>query len=109
LSGGSPLMNAALAQTLAAAGHKQKAEQILDELTRLSVQKYVAAYYFAGIHVGLDEKDRAIDCLERAFDEHSHWLLYLHLDPGMDELRSNSRFQDISRRVGLPLKLTISV
>jgi tetratricopeptide (TPR) repeat protein len=49
LSGGSPLINAALAQTLATAGEKIKAVQILDDLTKLAKQKYVAPYFFAGI------------------------------------------------------------
>ncbi|HXH68411.1 MAG TPA: protein kinase [Candidatus Limnocylindrales bacterium] len=104
LSGGSPLMNAALAQTLAAAGAKDRALQILDELTKLATHKYVAPYFFAGIHVGLGEADRAIDCLEKAFEEHSHWMMYLHMDPGMDSLRASPRFQDLLGRVGLPLR-----
>jgi len=103
LSGGSPLMNAALAQTFASAGERKKAIQILDELTNLTKQKYVAPYFFAGIHMGLGEDDRAIEYLEKSYEEHSHWLIYLHLDPSMDSLRSNPRFQDLSRRVGLPL------
>ena len=103
LSGGSILMRAALAQTLATAGRKKEAIQILDELTTLSKQKYVAPYFLAGIHIGLDETDRAMECLETSFKEHSHWLIYLHLDPGMDALRSSPRFQDLLRRIGLPL------
>ena len=103
LSGGSILMRAALAQTLATAGRKKEAIQILDELTTLSKQKYVAPYFLAGIHIGLDETDRAMECLETSFNEHSHWLIYLHLDPGMDALRSSPRFQDLLRRIGLPL------
>jgi len=103
LSGGSPLMNAALAQTFATAGRRNEAIQILDELTNLTKQKYVAPYFFAGIHTGLGEDDLAIEYLEQSYEEHSHWLIYLHLDPSMDSLRSNPRFQDLSRRVGLPL------
>ena len=103
LSGGSILMRAALAQTLATAGRKKEAIQILDELTTLSKQKYVAPYFLAGIHIGLDETNRAMECLETSFKEHSHWLIYLHLDPGMDALRSSPRFQDLLRRIGLPL------
>jgi TolB-like protein len=103
LSGGSPLMNAALAQTLATANRRDKALQILDELTKLAKQKYVAPYFFAGIHVGLREEDRAMEYLEKAYEEHSHWLMYLHMDPGMDSLRSNPRFHELLRRVGLPL------
>jgi serine/threonine protein kinase/tetratricopeptide (TPR) repeat protein len=107
LSGGSPLMNAALAQTFATAGKREKAIQILDDLTNLTKQKYVAPYFFAGIHIGLGEDDRAIEYLEKSYEEHSHWLIYLHLDPSMDSLRSNPRFQNLSRRVGLPLQHAI--
>jgi serine/threonine protein kinase/tetratricopeptide (TPR) repeat protein len=103
LSGGSPLMNAALAQTFATAGRKEKAIQILDHLRNLTKQKYVASYFFAGIHIGLGEDERAIEYLEKSYEEHSHWLIYLHLDPSMDSLRYNPRFQDLQRRVGLPL------
>ena len=107
LSGGSYLMRAALAQTLATAGRRNEAIQILGDLTKLAAQKYVAPYFFAGIHIGLGDSDRAIECLEKSYEEHSHWLLYLHLDPGMDALRSNPRFQDLLQRVGLPLPHTI--
>ncbi len=102
LSGGSPLMRAALAHTLGAAGRTREARQILDDLTKLAKQKYVAPYFFAGIHIGLGEKERAIQYLEKCYEERSHWLIYLHLDPGMDELRDQPGFQDVLRRVGLP-------
>jgi serine/threonine protein kinase/tetratricopeptide (TPR) repeat protein len=101
LSGGSPLMRAALAHTCGTAGRTKEASQMLEDLTKLAKQKYVAPYFFAGIHIGLGENDRAIDCLEEAYEEHSHWLIYLHLDPSMDGLRENPRFQDLLRRVGL--------
>jgi eukaryotic-like serine/threonine-protein kinase len=103
LSGGSSLMSAALAQTLATAGRRKKAIQILDDLTKLTKQKYVAPYFLAGIHIGLGEDDRAIEYLEKSYEEHSHWLIYLHIDPSMDGLRSSPRFQDLLRLVGLPL------
>jgi serine/threonine protein kinase/tetratricopeptide (TPR) repeat protein len=102
LSGGSPLMLAALAHTLGTAGRTKEAIQILNDLTMLARQKYVAPYFFAGIHIGLGEIDRAIEFLEKSYEEHSHWLIYLHMDPGMDALRGNRRFQDLLRRVDLP-------
>jgi serine/threonine protein kinase/tetratricopeptide (TPR) repeat protein len=108
LSGGSPMMNAALAQTFATAGKREQAIQILDGLTNLTKQKYVAPYFFAGIYIGLGEDDRAMEYLEKSYEEHSHWLIYLHIDPSMDGLRSNLRFQELSRRVGLPLLRAIS-
>jgi tetratricopeptide (TPR) repeat protein len=103
LSGGSPLISAALAQTLATAGRRNEAIQILDDLTKLAKEKYIAPYFLAGIHIGLGEEDRAMEYLEKSYEEHSHWLIYLHIDPSMDGLRSDPRFQDLLARVGLPL------
>jgi serine/threonine protein kinase/tetratricopeptide (TPR) repeat protein len=103
LSGGSPLIRAALAQSFAAAGRSQEAVQILGDLTELAKQKYVAPYFFAGIHIGLGENDRAMEYLARAYAERSHWLIYLHIDPSMDGLRPDARFQELLRRIGLPL------
>ena len=103
LSDGSPTMRAALAQTLAVAGEQMRANQILDDLVELSPKKYVSPYFLSGICTGLGQQDRAIEYLEKAHQERSHWLLYLHIDPSMDLLRSNPSFQDLLRRVGLPL------
>jgi serine/threonine protein kinase/tetratricopeptide (TPR) repeat protein len=102
LSGGSPLLRAALAQTYAEAGRESDAREILDNLTTLAKQKYVAPHFFAGIHIGLEENDRAIEYLEKSFEEHSHWLIYLHLDPSMDGLRNEPRFQTLLKKIGLP-------
>ena len=101
-SGGSPLMRAALAHTLGTAGRTKDAVQILDELTKLAQQKYVAPYFFAGIHIGLGKNQRALEYLEKSYEEHSHWLIYLPLDPSMDALRDNPGFQSLMQRVGVP-------
>ena len=106
LSGGSPLMRAALAHTLGTAGRTKEALEMLDDLTKLAKQKYVAPYFFAGIYIGLGENDRAIEYLEKCYEEHSHWLIYLHIDPSMDVLRDNQGFQGLLRRVGLPALTT---
>jgi tetratricopeptide (TPR) repeat protein len=101
-SGGSPLMRAALAHSLGTAGRTTEAGEMLDDLTRLATKKYVAPYFFAGIYIGRGENERAIECLEKCYEEHSHWLIYLHLDPSMDALREHPRFQNLLQRVGLP-------
>jgi eukaryotic-like serine/threonine-protein kinase len=103
LSGGSPVMRAALAQSYAAAGRPDEARKILDDLTQLAQQKYVVPHLFAGIHIGLGENDRALEYLEKSYAEHCHWLIYLHIDPNMDSLGDDPRFQDLLHRVGLPL------
>ena len=109
LSGGSPLMRAALAHTYGMAGRTKEARQMLDELSNLAVRKYVAPHFFAGIYLGLGDTERAIEYLEKSYEEHSHWLIYLHIDPGMDELHGNPRFQDLLRRVGLPPVITAAI
>jgi len=102
LSGGSPLVRASLAHSYGKAGRTKEARQILDDLTSVATCKYVAPHFFAGIHIGLGENDLALDCLEKSYEEHSHWLIYLHIDPTMDDLRCEPGFQDLLKRVGLP-------
>jgi len=104
LSGGSPLMRAALAHTYGTANKTKDALEILEGLIKLAKQKYVAPYFLAGIHIGMGENDHALEYLERAYEEKSHWLIYLHIDPSMDTLRDDPHFQDLLRRVGLPPK-----
>jgi eukaryotic-like serine/threonine-protein kinase len=102
LSNGSPLMRAALAHSYGKAGRAKEARDILDDLTKVAERKYVAPHFFAGIHIGLGDYDRALEYLEKSYEEHSHWLIYLPIDPSMDELRNDPRFQDLLKRVGLP-------
>jgi len=102
LSNGSPLIRGALAHTLATAGKTTEARHILDDMARLAKQKYIAPYFFAGIHVGLGDKERAIEYLEKCYTEHSHWLIYIDKDPSLDGLRDDPRFQDIVRRIAIP-------
>jgi tetratricopeptide (TPR) repeat protein len=109
LSGGSPLMRAALGQTYGAAGKTRDALNILDDLTNLARDKYVAPHFFAGIYLGLGDHGRAIECLAKSYEERSHWLIYLHIDPNMDGLADNPRFQDLLRRVGLSAPTAASV
>ena len=54
------------------------------------------------IYVGLDQKDRAFDWLQKVYEERSDWLRYLKVDLRLDALRSDLRFPDLARRVGLP-------
>jgi hypothetical protein len=59
-------------------------------------------YFLAGIHIALGDNDRAIEFLEKSYEEHSHWLISLHIDPSMDGLRDDPRFLNLLRRIGLP-------
>ena len=95
-------MRAALAHTYGKAGSHKESTSDARGLAELAKDRYVAPHFFAGIHLGLGEHDRAIEYLEKSYAEHCHWLIYLHIDPSMDDLRNDPRFHDLLRRVGLP-------
>jgi hypothetical protein len=68
----------------------------------LSSKKYVSPYDLAMIHVGLKETDEAFEWLRRALEERSVWLGYLSVEPQLDPLRSDPRFQELLGATGLP-------
>ncbi len=83
-------------------GRGAEAEAFLIELQTLSQKRYIPAYFVATTHAGLGNTSEALEWLERAFNDRSHWLLYLKIDPRLASLRGQSPFQDVIRRVGLP-------
>jgi len=102
VSPGSAAMQSALAHAYALGGKRAEAKRILGQLLVMRRQGYVSPYEIAVIYVGLGEKDRAFEWLERAYREHSSWLSYLNVESRLDPLHSDPRFADLVRRVGLP-------
>jgi eukaryotic-like serine/threonine-protein kinase len=102
LSGRGAYGIASLAHAHGLAGRQAEAQKILVELTDRSKTKYVPSYQFAVIHVGLGQNERAIGALEEAYSERSTLLGYLRMDPRFDPLRSDTRFQSLMSRIGLP-------
>jgi DNA-binding winged helix-turn-helix (wHTH) protein/tetratricopeptide (TPR) repeat protein len=89
--------------THALTGKTGEAQRILGELERLSRQQFVSPVDLAGIEVSLGLKDAALISLEKACDLRDPALTTLLTDRRMASLRSDSRFQNLLRRVGLPL------
>lgn len=102
LSGGDPRMTGALGHANAVSGQKDRAQNVVAELRQLSKQRYVAPFDIATIYVGLGEKDQTFECLEKAYLDHSPWLIWLNVDRRLDSLHGDRRDQDL-RRMGLPL------
>jgi len=101
--GTSPEKINALKQAYAATGWKGfwrwKLEQMLETSDRKpGFQKDLAIFY-----AGLGEKDRALACLNKAYEEHDTWLVWIKVAPFYDTLRSDPRFTELVRKVGLPL------
>ncbi len=83
-------------------GQRPEALHVLDQLTRAANERYVPALAYAVVHVGLGNTDLALDWLDKAYEERSNRLAYLGLEPVWEPLRSDARFNDLLRRIGLP-------
>jgi TolB-like protein/DNA-binding winged helix-turn-helix (wHTH) protein/Flp pilus assembly protein TadD len=103
MSNGDQDATASLAHAFAGIGRRAEAEKILRDLEQKSKSAYVSPYILATVYAGLDEKDKAFEFLERAYQERSldiSW--HLKGDLRIDNLRSDPRFETLLRRVGLP-------
>jgi tetratricopeptide (TPR) repeat protein len=82
-------------------GKKDEARRVLSELRELAKEAYVTPYGVALVYAGLGEKEQAFAQLQEAYEQRSHWLVWLKLDPRWEGLRPNPRFAELVRRVGL--------
>jgi TolB-like protein/DNA-binding winged helix-turn-helix (wHTH) protein/Tfp pilus assembly protein PilF len=88
-----------LGYTLAVAGHKDEAREILQELERESASKYMSPFNLVIIHIALGENDAAITLLEKAIDDRSY-AIRVKTEPLLDPLRQDPRFPALLRRAG---------
>ena len=94
---------AGLAHVYATMGKRAEAEKILGDLLRQSKTTYVSPYMIAAIYSGLGQNDKAFEFLEKAYQEKSPDIPYfIKADLRIDTLRSDPRFEDLLRRIGLP-------
>ncbi len=96
-----PAVLSSLGHALARAGRADEARAILDDLNRLALQRYVSPESQALVHVGLGENERALEWLERALEERSSYLILLKVDPRLDALRSDARFERLLKSIRL--------
>jgi len=100
LSGGASKFIADLGYSYAIAGQRDVTLRILEQLQERSRQSYVNSYAIAQIHAALKDRDEAFRCLGNAYQERSFFMAYLKIDPLLQSLHSDSRFQDLLRRLG---------
>ena len=100
-SGGAAVAIMLLGHAHARLGQKAEAYEQLARLDQKSKQTYVSAIYKAFIYAGLNEKDKAFEWFEKAYAERPTYLIYLNVEPSMDNLRSDPRYRDLLERVGL--------
>lgn len=102
LSGGDPWMMSRLGRTYALSGDHSQAEQVLRQLVELSAKRKGMSGVIAGMAAMLGKHDEAFTALQKACEERDGGLMLLNYDHVWDPLRSDPRFQQLVRRVGLP-------
>jgi TolB-like protein len=102
LSKGHPLAIAALSHASSLAGKKADAKRYLEDLKEAARKRHVSPYFFALAYAGAGENEQVFAWLEKAYQERSGWLVNLSVEPGLDSVRADPRFNDFVRRVGLP-------
>ncbi|HEX2165792.1 MAG TPA: tetratricopeptide repeat protein [Longimicrobiales bacterium] len=101
LSGGSTLHSALHARALAFSGRRADALALLRQLEAREGTDYLPPYEMAKVHDALGDRRVALRSLERAYDHRSHSIAFLAVDPQLERLRSDPRFQELLRRAGL--------
>jgi len=100
-AGDQPAVLAALAYVNAGAGESSEAAGLLGELENLSQRRYVSPYWLGLVHAGLGDRAHALKLLDRACADRDVWLTWLGVEPRFDALRTEPRFQELLRNVGL--------
>jgi len=99
---GKPEMLAALGHAYALGGKQSDAKAMIDKLAKMAASPtYVSSYGVSLIYVALGDKETAFQWLDRAFQERDENFIHLKVDPRLDPIRSEPRFQQLLQRVNL--------
>src|SRR5437868_3061684 len=88
-----------LGYAYAISGDRPKAEQMLRELEEMAKRRYVNTTAFASIYLGLGEKEKALDWLDKSYQDQESACWYLTVDPIYDNVRNEPRFQALVQKV----------
>ncbi len=100
-TGEMPLMEAALGLAYAVSGKKGLTAKLAEQFKAAAKKRYIPPTYFGMLFAGLGDRDKALEWLEKAFQERADGLTWLNVEPMLDEVRNDPRFQDLIRRIGL--------
>lgn len=84
------------------AGRRAEAQTVLATLVERSSCQYVASYDIAMVHLALGQEEQFFAALEKAVEERDTLVVYMNVDPALDGVRRDPRFQRLARRLGLP-------
>ncbi len=99
LTGRAGFALAALGHCQGVSGHQDQSRQVLADLHRYTTERYISPFNFALVHLGLGEIEETLTLLEASNREHTAGLALIAVDPRFDVLRSNPRFDELSRAI----------
>ena len=91
----------ALGHALALTGKRSDAEKVLVRLRELSKQQYVSPFQSAIVYAGLNDRRLALDWLEKSREERFNLFPFIRIDPVFKNLRSDARFIELSKTLGI--------
>jgi TolB-like protein/Flp pilus assembly protein TadD/tRNA A-37 threonylcarbamoyl transferase component Bud32 len=97
-----PAIVSVLGYVYAVSGRKSEAQKLLNELMDSWKQRYFSPIDVALVYTGLGDKDQAFAWLDRAYEARDGQLIWINVEPELDSLRSDARFTDLLRRIGIP-------
>jgi len=92
---------AALGHVYASSGNSSAARNILDTLSALNKTEHVSPFFFALVYAGLNDKEKALEWLQKAYEEKSGSVRYLKMEPRLQSLRNEPRYIALMKKIGL--------
>ncbi|MBX7170296.1 MAG: protein kinase [Pyrinomonadaceae bacterium] len=106
VTGENPMYLTALAAAYADAGELGKTWEIMAQLDEIAKTRFVSEYMMALVYCALGDKDKAFEYLEKSLAARDGWMNWLGVEPQLDILRTDPRYEDLLRRSGLLLAKT---
>jgi TolB-like protein/DNA-binding winged helix-turn-helix (wHTH) protein/Tfp pilus assembly protein PilF len=100
--GPDPNLLSFLAEAYGGAGRRSDAERTIREMLAQARVRYVSPAHIAGAYIGLRDKDKVMNWLERGFEEHDEVVIWIKVAPDLDFVRSEPRFQALLRHMNFP-------
>jgi len=94
-------MQGFLGRVYALMGNDREAHRIIKRLEKEANERFVSAYSVGLVHSAMNDIDKAFERFELAFQQKDEFLSLLKVDPRLDSLRTDDRYHDLLRRVGL--------